>query len=89
MSENSNSFAYKKLYSLNYYRLNKDKILEHKKIYYKHNKNDILEQAKTQYYSTYSFNRKQCECCKSRYTRKYILKHQRSNKCKHFQQLQL
>ena len=47
MSESSNNFDYKKVYSLNYYRLNKDKIAD-QKIYYQNSKKYMLEQAKNQ-----------------------------------------
>ena len=87
MSESSN-FDYNKLYSLNYYRLNKDKILEHKKytittrmIYYNKLKPNIIGRI--------ILIRVLCEYCSSHYNRKYTLKRQQSKTCLNFQQRQL
>lgn len=80
------NFDYNKLYNSNYYQKNKDSIAERKRLYYINNKHDILEKVKEQYYNTDRFNKIQCEFCHCHYNKKYITKHQLTNKCLKFQQ---
>ena len=61
---------YTKLYNLNYYRLNKDKLSERRKICYQQNKKDILEQRRQTYYSIACFNKIECGFCKCDYIKK-------------------
>jgi len=78
------NFDYNKLYNLRYYQKNKNTIKEKRLLYYYNNKDDILEQRRTQYYNIDRFDKIQCEFCHGYYNKKYIKKHQQTNKCLNF-----
>ena len=49
---------------------------EQRKSHCQNNKNSILEQRRIKYYDIICFDKIECQCCKSYYNRKYMLKHQ-------------